>query len=203
MDFSEYSKQAIKTASCDKGVILDRLSHDSTFSAMHAALGMCSEAGEVYEWLDGPALQPDYELVAELGDCLWYANLLMSAYSIDGYYAIRQAAMQADCSCDWDSTFDSVRLGGEMMAVGAGKVCDLVKASIFYGRVIDYVSVLHAVEEYLSGIMLCCRALRVTLEEVMDKNIAKLRARYGDVFSAEKANVRDLHKEQVAYSEKL
>lgn len=199
MTFEEYSAQAIKTASCNEETILQRISCDY-LQPMHAALGMCSEAGEVFEWVDAPSVLPDCELQAELGDCLWYVNLLVHEYAINMERVIQKASSKADSVFNNEEFYDNIRFGAEILSVAAGKVCDFIKASIFYGRIMNLDAMLQTIEDYLSGIILCCRALRITLEEVMDTNISKLRARYGETFSEERANTRDLKKEQVAYS---
>jgi len=205
MTFEEYSREAIKTASCNRDVIISRLFQEKpdNLSLLHAALGMCSEAGEVYEWMSTPktpSVLQNAELIAELGDCLWYFNLAVHSFHIDFHSMCAVSALAADDFYNVESFYDNVGLGAELMATGAGKVSDLTKASIFYGRFVDLASLAGGLSNYLSGIILCCRALKVTLEEVMEKNIAKLRARYGDIFSEEKANKRDIQKECKAYS---
>lgn len=200
MNFEDYSKEAIKTASTNGELLLSRLEAPHKLNLLHAALGMASEAGEVLEWAAAPSVLPESELVAELGDCLWFMNLAVHRYQFDLEHLVKVAAALADEYYEPEVIFENVDIASEMLSISAGTVCNLVKASIFYGRVIEPEFVLHAAGEYLAGIILCCRALKITLEEVMDKNIAKLRARYGEAFSEERANSRDLKKEQTAYT---
>jgi hypothetical protein len=197
---SEYSSQAIKTAAGEYGSIYRRLSTASSIDVLHAALGMASEAGEVLEvvgfgcmdeW-DKDTLQG---LIAEIGDCCWYLNLACSCvwkkfddFNIEGLiFDPNEAQMCLEDSslklCLYSSTF-----------------CDMVKASIFYGRELRSESVIPVLEGFYTAIVLACFSIGVTLESVLEKNILKLRARYGDAFSEQRANTRDLSIEKEAYS---
>jgi hypothetical protein len=202
MDFTTYGKQAIKTASCDSKLISARIQIEPTLALVHAAMGMASEVGEVLEWLQAPKKLSNAELVSELGDCLWFMNLLIQEFETDFDQLYTLAGSQADALFTPEAFYENIEMAVEIMAVAAGKVNDSAKAALFYGRLVNLDVVFEACEIYLSGIILCCRALKITLEGVMESNIAKLRTRYGEVFSEEKANQRDLLKEQNAYTKR-
>ena len=78
----------------------------------------------------------------------------------------------------------------------AGEFLDQIKKNTFYGKEIDYVNLGEEVGDMLWYISVILNSLGLTYEEVMDKNIAKLRARYGDKFTKEKAINRDLKTER-------
>lgn len=82
------------------------------------------------------------------------------------------------------------------MVTEAGELADALKKHIFYGKPLDVVNVREEIQDGLWYIAVICDELGVSFEEMMDRNIAKLRARYGEKFSSEKALNRDLSTER-------
>ena len=81
----------------------------------------------------------------------------------------------------------------------AGEVASEVQRFIAYGKDLDRVNVKEELGDILWGIALMCDTLGFTIEEVMEKNIAKLEARYPDKkFDADRAINRDNEAEQEA-----
>jgi NTP pyrophosphatase (non-canonical NTP hydrolase) len=74
----------------------------------------------------------------------------------------------------------------------AGELADTLKKATFYGRPFDRINILEEVGDVLWYLTVICDAAGSSLEIVMNKNIAKLRGRYGDQFSEEKAVNRRL-----------
>jgi len=80
MDFTEYQREATKTAIYPKEKGLE-----------YTALGLCSEAGEVAGKVkkiirdkDGIVSEEDsIELAKELGDCIWYCAALANELQMD------------------------------------------------------------------------------------------------------------------------
>lgn len=87
------------------------------------------------------------------------------------------------------------------MVTEAGELLDVLKKNIFYGKEIDMVNL----EEEL-GDLLWYKSVTISAmnemgyktddEQIMTKNIAKLRARYGENFSEKAALTRNLQKER-------
>jgi NTP pyrophosphatase (non-canonical NTP hydrolase) len=73
-----------------------------------------------------------------------------------------------------------------------GEAQDAIKKFLIYGKKLDLVNVLEEAGDKLWYIALALDAAGYTIEDAMKRNIAKLRARYGDKFSVEKALNRDL-----------
>ncbi len=73
MDIETYSKLAIRTAT---------VAPDSLSGVVHAALGMGGESGEVLDHVKKVAYNSREldvnHLVAEVGDCMWYINLMLA-----------------------------------------------------------------------------------------------------------------------------
>jgi NTP pyrophosphatase (non-canonical NTP hydrolase) len=78
----------------------------------------------------------------------------------------------------------------------AGELQDQLKKHIFYDKELDTVNLAEELGDlfFYSAVML--DELGLSFEEVMKNNIEKLRARYGEKFSKNKALKRDLKKER-------
>jgi NTP pyrophosphatase (non-canonical NTP hydrolase) len=82
------------------------------------------------------------------------------------------------------------------LATEAGEMLDAVKKHVFYGAPLDKVNMAEEVGDLFWYCAVICDALNVSFEEVQEKNIAKLKARYGAMFSKDRALHRDLEKER-------
>lgn len=77
-----------------------------------------------------------------------------------------------------------------------GEIQDALKKHIFYGKPLDKVNLGEELGDLFWYMAVMSDVLGVSFEAVMEKNIAKLKARYGDKFSSEKALNRDLDTER-------
>jgi NTP pyrophosphatase (non-canonical NTP hydrolase) len=127
----------------------------------------------------------------------------------------QQAAMRTDLP-DWNSHYhawlrimadaksggpwDTFRLLHASIGITteSGELADLLKKHIFYGKPLDTVNAVEECGDLLWYVALACDALGVTIGEVMERNIAKLRTRYPDKFTSDAAINRDLEAERRA-----
>lgn len=77
-----------------------------------------------------------------------------------------------------------------------GELLDTLKKFIFYGKNLDTVNIVEEIGDVLWYIGLICLTLDIPLEEVMTKNINKLKVRYPEKFIKDNAINRDLQKER-------
>jgi NTP pyrophosphatase (non-canonical NTP hydrolase) len=84
------------------------------------------------------------------------------------------------------------------MVTEAGEFIDALKKHTIYGKPIDRVNLVEEIGDLFWYQALACRALGVSFEEVMERNIAKLRKRFPEKFTAELALSRDLDAERAA-----
>ncbi len=82
------------------------------------------------------------------------------------------------------------------LSTEAGEFLDALKKHIFYGKELDRVNLAEEVGDLFWYIAIIADELGFEFESVMDKNIQKLKARYGEKFSEKKANSRDLETER-------
>ena len=78
------------------------------------------------------------------------------------------------------------------VATEAGELLDAIKKALFYGRELDTVNFKEEIGDACWYFAIAIHELDTNFEAVMDTNIAKLKARYGEKFSAARALKRDL-----------
>jgi len=77
------------------------------------------------------------------------------------------------------------------MAAEVGEIADALKRHIILGRELDAINVMEETGDVMWYQALLLSAVKRSMTEAMDKNIAKLAVRYGDAFSPDKAINRD------------
>lgn len=87
------------------------------------------------------------------------------------------------------------------MSTEAAELLDMLKKHIFYGKKLDLVNIEEEIgdSDWYKGLMvyaLRCNRYATSFEQIWEKNIEKLRARYGESFSESCALNRDLEKER-------
>jgi len=77
-----------------------------------------------------------------------------------------------------------------------GELQDALKKHIFYGKPLDKVNLAEEIGDQLWYCAILLDVLGTSFEKVMETNIAKLRARYGEKFTEAAALKRDLKTER-------
>lgn len=78
----------------------------------------------------------------------------------------------------------------------AGEALDALKKHLYYGKELDKVNLKEEMGDLFWYMAIMADTLDIEFEEIMTKNINKLKARYGDKFSEDKAINRDLDTER-------
>lgn len=78
------------------------------------------------------------------------------------------------------------------VATEMGELIDTVKKYVFYGKPYDLVNIKEELGDLLWYIAVACDTFHISFEELMEINAAKLKKRYGDRFTEERAINRDL-----------
>ncbi len=82
------------------------------------------------------------------------------------------------------------------LATESGEFLDALKKSIFYGRDLDTINLKEELGDVLWYLAIAMDALGTDFETEMEKNIKKLKVRYGEKFTKELAENRNLEKER-------
>jgi NTP pyrophosphatase (non-canonical NTP hydrolase) len=78
----------------------------------------------------------------------------------------------------------------------SGELMDALKKHLIYGKPIDNVNVQEEAGDLFWYVAILADAFNFTFEDTMEKNIAKLKARYPNRFTEKDAQLRDLDKER-------
>lgn len=82
------------------------------------------------------------------------------------------------------------------MQTEIGELTDPFKKQLAYNEPIDWINVKEEIGDLMWYIGNLCYMLNFDLEEILEKNIEKLKVRYPDKFDSEYAIQRDLNKER-------
>ncbi|MDD0853173.1 nucleoside triphosphate pyrophosphohydrolase family protein [Halobacteriovorax sp. GB3] len=87
------------------------------------------------------------------------------------------------------------------LSTEAGEFLDALKKHIFYGKELDRVNLAEEMGDLFWYMAIISDELGVEFSDVMNRNITKLKARYGEKFSESAAENRDLEKERAILEE--
>lgn len=95
-------------------------------------------------------------------------------------------------------TDENIRLLHAAMGLSteAGETLDAIKKHLFYGKALDKVNLKEEMGDLFWYLAIMADALEIDFANIMERNIEKLKARYGSKFSDEKAINRDLQTER-------
>lgn len=78
----------------------------------------------------------------------------------------------------------------------AGEITDAIKKYLIYGKPLDDTNLIEEAGDLMWYISLLLRSLNISYENVWQRNIDKLKVRFPEKFTEEKALNRDLNKER-------
>jgi NTP pyrophosphatase (non-canonical NTP hydrolase) len=150
-----------------------------------AAIGLCDEVAELFQILTNGGTQE--ELLKEMGDVLFYHQYGVSKLdytNADDNPTTHQQWVEDE----WGGRTEIITglpFIANSLVVWSGKIAGCCKKFLYHGHGAacaewEY----HQVLRYLS---LIASAFGITLTEVIDANVSKLQARYGDGFSSERS----------------
>lgn len=91
--------------------------------------------------------------------------------------------------------------GAVGLATESGEILDALKKFAFYNKPLDRVNIIEELGDIMWYCAILADELGVTFEEIMDKNIRKLKKRYPEKFDTELAVERNLEEERRALME--
>jgi NTP pyrophosphatase (non-canonical NTP hydrolase) len=180
MEGSEYQKLAMRTAALS-------LEKDREKGLVTAALGLFGEGGEVVDLVKKHYAQghdlPKDKLVKELGDCYWYVARGFTAIELE-----IGNELHVTPEYDYFDAMGSNQLvrGCLLLSKSVGDFSDFVDIDTCFNGVEQdtFYFVLVDIANHLYTI---CKVLGVTIDEVLEANITKLKDRYPDGFKVEQS----------------
>ena len=178
----DYQKLALRTAPPQQ----DRTIGWETDQILHGAIGMAAEMHEIINVCEESC--ESESMVAELGDICWYAALCLHGAGYD----MEDIEYHSLCNVVDFPTID--------LQENISKVLDQAKRLVYYNAPLTHVFIT-SMRKILACVQVLADENNITIDEVMAKNINKLKLRYPDQFSEQQAVQRDLKKERQAFTE--
>jgi hypothetical protein len=149
----------------------------------HAVLGLTTEVNEFKNAASGKHLTLEENRAEEIGDLAWYTAIAWDVLLPVDYNPTKPAVDPADPLAFVENAMT--------------RIADCVKRAIYYGKELNYPVCRDAIVEVQHGISLLAGSSE-TFSQILDRNIAKLRARYPQKWDSDLAVNRDLAAEAAA-----
>ena len=183
MNQKEYNKLSEKTLSYNFYVIEQR-----DKNLLHASMGLMTEVVELIENYDLSKKYDKTNIEEEIGDCCWYFSIILRELNLD-YDFIKSKTLEP--VHEKDRLVYNIRL-----IKRTAQLLDYHKKMMFYGKPLDE-QVYTELFSKIAGVFLMIVLVEdLKVDKIFDKNIAKLKARYGEKFNEEKALNRNIDKER-------
>lgn len=177
MNGLEYQQEAVRTF--HNGFHIES-TNDKT--ALHGSIGIVTELGELLEAVGSRKIDK-VNLKEEIGDSLWYITEIERRNNI---------VFEVDEEYIDSIGFISLEALIIDAMVYASKLLDLHKKKAYYGKDIEEKYEVFYAREIFNNLSLLADNMNVTIEEIRAYNIAKLKVRFPEKFSEEKALNRNL-----------
>lgn len=183
MNLKEYKELAEKTLSTQFH------SDPQMEKVLHAALGLATEIEELL--VNYSDKMDPTNVLEEVGDLTWYLSIFYREYPEIENIVINH-------------TMEVKTQQGLIMNMLKSilQIQDLIKKKLYYNKPINQDSMNNLVALLDVDIRMYLDVYGLKIEDVWDKNIAKLKARYGDKFTSERAINRDLETEKAILESK-
>jgi len=175
MNWNEYKSLSEKTLStqfhCEKQ---DEL-------LLHAVVGVITELEELTDWNGDEVNKKE-----EVADSFWYVGIL-------------DRVLELNLEIPKTSGI-KVQITNEKLIIDlykiSSKLLDPIKKKLYYNKPIDLSAFSDLSKKLFNTLCLFCEINNIEIESILDTNIAKLKARYGEKFSSDRAINRNLEKER-------
>lgn len=173
MNIDEYTNLAMRTASPSAG------DHGVSTDLVHAVMGIADEAWELLH------AKTAHNVIEELGDLLWFCALVDE--STEGDLFARYPDLDAEGSTPYDIATSALRLSG------------LIKKPYAYGKALPVGGIQAETLTVIAAVDAISSRLNITLAEVMELNLLKLKMRFPERFGCEEAIKRNVEHEAALF----
>ncbi|MGP9633756.1 hypothetical protein ACT3R7_11885 [Halomonas sp. AOP43-A1-21] len=169
----EYTPLAMTTASPSAG------DHGVSSDLVHAVLGLCDEAKELVE------AKTTENVIEELGDLLWFVALVDSTLALSIFERYKLGRVEGATPYDIVSS--------------ALALCGLLKKPYAYGKGLPTDEMAHHLFVIINAVETMALRLSMTLAEVMELNLLKLKMRFPERFNCAAAIGRNVAHERALF----
>mgnify|MGYP005990873815 CR=1 FL=1 len=179
MDWRLFKKEASRTFAVERfsGWNMHSTDHQK-LNQLHCVIGISTE---IIELMDAIVKKDDVNVKEEIGDILWYTANLERLIGV-------RSKMPYDTK--------GIQVFPDEWLVGNTELLDHYKKAVYYGADVDK----EYVGKHIEQIKKTCCGLAYNgsadIDDIMQLNVDKLKARYPEKFTQEHAQHRDLDKER-------
>jgi NTP pyrophosphatase (non-canonical NTP hydrolase) len=159
---------------------------------LHAVIGSLTEVEEILDNYSDGVLITDINkqgsVAEESADIFWYLSILFRELNISRLDLERNSIEKIDTKNPFNTLISFTKL--------SLKFLDLLKKKIYYNKDININEMVDISSKMYLILSEFCNQYNTKIDDILDKNIAKLKARYGEKFSSERAINRDLETER-------
>lgn len=189
MNPKEYVKNVLVTEARDFAPLQDRFSQVRAIRLLHGAIGLASELSEIREMGQKDSID-EVNLKEEMGDLCWYMGIMVSELQLDPdeifqLHAINMPSREEQRRSDLSNNIDN-------LTIDIGAMIDILKKNLMYGKELNVADIKDKLFSIGCEIEAALNTHGMTSSESRERNIEKLRARYGEKFTEAAALERNL-----------
>lgn len=193
MNPTEYVKNVLVTEARDFTPLQERFSKISTIRLLHGIIGLTSELSEIRQMANEPEID-EVNLKEEMGDLCWYMGIMVDELKINPELVLVTRPVEE--REDYSNKKEALLTAIDKMTIFVGNTADILKKSLIYGKILQEYELIEQLSELNSEIEVALNLYGMNTSEARERNIEKLKARYGEKFSEAAALNRDLVKER-------
>lgn len=180
MKLEQYRQETLRTMADLEGLLIN---------SIHMSLGMFTETAEIIEVLSDEVYDP-YRLCDEISDVLWYLSNYTNLYN----YSLKQETETIIIP-----GFLENRSMIDCIIILVARLADVDKKQLAYGKIKEGAYQASHAQWLFNCIHMFCVEHQLNIEDVMERNIDKLRVRFPEKFSGEQAINKDESKEKEVF----
>lgn len=180
MEYEEYLELSEKTLSGEFHIGV------KVQNTLHAVMGISTEIEELLDNYGIDSVMDKTNVFEEIGDILYYLAILHREYPSITRFENTTVKVNRDEPFDCILDLNKSTL----------KLMDVMKKKIFYNKSVNEETFVKIVLLIDTDIHWLCDYYDIDIKEVYQVNIDKLKARYGDKFTSDRAINRDLDTER-------
>jgi NTP pyrophosphatase (non-canonical NTP hydrolase) len=158
---------------------------------LHCAMGLVTEASELVENYNGVKKHDSVNVFEECGDIVWYCSIPQRELGFEIPDSFFTTPIEEEIFIEYGTIYclDLINASSNLL--------DYHKKMLFYGKPLEESKYKELFFEVAKALNVIVQLEGFNIEDIHERNISKLKARYGEKFTSEGALNRNLEKERV------
>ncbi len=200
MNPKEYVKNVLITEARDMAPLQERFSKVRAIRLLHGAIGLASELSEVRDMARREI--DTVNLKEEMGDICWYMGIIVDELQLDPDSIFESKPINATSTGPEHSLRNDLNVDIDDLTINIGILIDMLKKNLMYGKELNIEVIRANLVSIGCSVESALNIFGMTSSEARERNIEKLRARYGDKFTEAAALERNLEAERTILEKK-